>query len=95
MRRKKLKERVIEITLFIIGFIGFIILAGVVGYEELHYEMECEVVKVSNNLIILEDVAGHRWELEDTTLDLGKTYTVVFNTNDTDTRLDDVIEKVK
>ena len=97
MRRRKeeRKQKALQTIVFIIGFIIFILIVGRVGYWDLHYEMDCEVIKIVDNVITLEDSTGNLWEVEDTTLELGETYTVVFFNNDTSIRTDDEIEKVK
>ena len=97
MRRRKeeRKQKALQTIVFIIGFIIFILIVGKVGYWDLHYEMDCEVVEIVDNVITLEDSTGNLWEVEDTTLELGETYTVVFFNNDTSIRTDDEIEKIK
>ena len=98
MRRRRKEERnqkALQTIVFIIGFIIFILIVGRVGYWDLHYEMECEVVKIVDDVVTLEDGSGYLWEVEDTTLELGETYTVVFFNNDTSIRTDDEIEKIK
>ena len=97
MRRRKeeRKQKALQTIAFIIGFIIFILIVGRVGYWDLHYEMDCEVVKIVDDVVTLEDSTGNLWEVEDTTLELGETYTVVFFNNDTSIRTDDEIEKIK
>lgn len=97
MRRikKERKQKALETIALIIGFTIFMLIVGRVGYLDLHYEMDCEVVKIVDDVVTLEDGSGHLWEVKDTTLKLGETYTVVFFNNDTSIRTDDEIEKVK
>lgn len=94
-RREERKQKVFETIAFIIGFIIFMAIVGRVGYWDLHYEMDCEVVKIVDDVATFEDGSGHLWEVENTTLELGETYTVVFFNNDTSIRTDDEIEKIK
>lgn len=94
-RKEERKQKALQTIVFIIGFIIFILIVGRVGYWDLHYEMECEVVKIVDDVVTLEDGSGYLWEVEDTTLELGETYTVVFFNNDTSIRTDDEIEKIK
>lgn len=94
-RREERKQKVLETIAFIIGFIIFMAIVGRVGYWDLHYEMDCEVVKIVDNVVTLEDGSGHLWEVENTILELGETYTVVFFNNDTSIRTDDEIEEIK
>ena len=94
-RREERKQKVLETIAFIIGFIIFMAIVGRVGYWDLHYEMDCEVVKIVDDVVTLEDGSGHLWEVENTTLELGETYTVVFFNNDTCERTDDEVEKIK
>ena len=94
-RREERKQKVLETVVFIIGVIIFLFVVGRVGYFETHYEMECKVVKVKNNIITLEDSVGFRWEVENDSLTIDDKCIVTFFTNDTDNRLDDVIEKVE
>lgn len=93
MRRRK--QKALQTIALIIGLIIFILIIGRIGYWDLHYEMECEVVKIVDDVVTLEDGSGYLWEVEDTTLELGETYTVVFFNNDTSIRTDDEIEKIK
>ena len=97
MRRIKeeRKQKALETIALIIGFIIFILVVGRISYWDLHYEMDCEVVKIVDNVITLEDSTGNLWEVEDINLELGETYTVVFFNNDTSIRTDDEIEKIK
>ena len=97
MRRIKeeRKQKTLETIALIIGFIIFILVVGRIGYWELHYKMDCEVVEIVDDVVTLEDGSGHLWEVKDTTLKLGETYTVVFFNNDTSIRTDDEIEKIK
>ena len=92
MRRRK--QKVLETIAFIIGFTIFMLIVGRVGYLETHYEMDCEVVKVTTTETVFEDNVGHRWAVENTDYKLNKTYTVLFNTMGTDNRLDDEIVKI-
>ena len=94
-RKEERKQKALQTIVFVIGFIIFILIVGRVGYWDLHYEMECEVVKIVDDVVTLEDGSGYLWEVEDTTLELGETYTVVFFNNDTSIRTDDEIEKIK
>lgn len=97
MRRIKeeRKQKALETIALIIGFIIFILVVGRIGYWDLYYEMDCEVVEIVDNVITLEDSTGNLWEVEDINLELGETYTVVFFNNDTSIRIDDEIEKIK
>lgn len=97
MRRIKeeRKQKALETIALIIGFIIFILVVGRISYWDLYYEMDCEVVEIVDNVITLEDSTGNLWEVEDINLELGETYTVVFFNNDTSTRTDDEIEKIK
>ena len=97
MRRikKERKQKALETIALIIGFIIFILVVGRISYWDLHYEMDCEVVEIVDNVITLEDSTGNLWEVEDINLELGETYTVVFFNNDTSIRTDDEIEKIK
>ena len=97
MRRIKeeRKQKALETIVLIIGFIIFILVIGRISYWDLHYEMDCEVVEIVDNVITLEDSTGNLWEVEDINLELGETYTVVFFNNDTSIRTDDEIEKIK
>ena len=97
MRRIKeeRKQKALETIALIIGFIIFILVVGRISYWDLHYEMDCEVVEIVDNVITLEDSTGNLWEVEDINLELGETYTVVFFNNDTSIRTDDEIEKIK
>ena len=97
MRRIKeeRKQKALETIALIIGFIIFILVVGRISYWDLHYEMDCEVVEIVDNVITLEDNTGNLWEVEDINLELGETYTVVFFNNDTCTRIDDEIEEIK
>lgn len=97
MRRRKeeRKQKVLGTIAFIIGFAIFMLIVGRVGYWDLHYEMDCEVVKIVDNVITLEDSIGNLWEVEDINLELSETYTVVFFNNNTSIRTDDEIEKIK
>lgn len=97
MRRRKeeRKQKVLETIAFIIGLTIFMLSLGKAGYWDLHYEMDCEVVKIVDDVVTLEDGSGYLWEVEDTTLELGKTYTIVFFNNDTSIRIDDEIEEIK
>ena len=97
MRRIKeeRKQKTLETIALIIGFIIFILVVGRIGYWELHYKMDCEVVEIVDNVIPLEDSTGNLWEVEDINLELGETYTVVFFNNNTSIRTDDEIEKIK
>lgn len=94
-RREERKQKALETIAFIIGFIIFMIAVGRVGYWELHYEMDCEVVKIVDDIVTLEDSSGYLWEVEDTVLKLGRTYTVVFLNNDTCARIDDKVKEIK
>ena len=89
------KQKALKTIAFIIGFTIFILIIGRVGYWYLHYEMDCEVVEIVDNVITLEDSTGNLWEVEDINLELGETYTVVFFNNDTSIRTDDEIEEIK
>lgn len=97
MRRRKegRKQIALETVAFIIGLIIFLLVVGRVGYWEMRYEMECKVIKVVDNIATLEDSSGHLWEVEDDTIEVGKTYIVVFFNGATDNRQDDEIEKIK
>lgn len=97
MRRikKERKQKALETIVLIIGFTIFMLIVGRVGYWDLHYEMDCEVVEIVDDVAILKDNTGNLWEVKDTTLELDKTYTVVFFNNNTCTRIDDEIEKIK
>lgn len=90
-----MKNNIIKTIGTIVGVTIVVLLMGIVGYWDLHYEMDCEVVKIVDDVITLEDSTGYLWEVEDTTLELGETYTVVFFNNDTSIRTDDEIEKIK
>lgn len=89
------EKKVLKTIAFIIGFTIFILIVGRISYWDLHYEMDCEVVEIVDNVITLEDSTGNLWEVEDINLELGETYTVVFFNNDTSIRTDDEIEKIK
>ena len=89
------EKKVLKTIAFIIGLIIFMMIIGRVGYWDLHYEMDCKVVEITDNVITLEDSTGNLWEVEDINLELGETYTVVFFNNDTSIRTDDEIEKIK
>ena len=89
------EKKVLKTITFIIGFTIFILIVGRISYWDLHYEMDCEVVEIVDNVITLEDSTGNLWEVEDINLELGETYTVVFFNNDTSIRTDDEIEKIK
>ncbi len=89
------EKKVLKTIGFIIGLTIFILIIGRVSYWDLHYEMDCEVVEIVDNVITLEDSTGNLWEVEDINLELGETYTVVFFNNDTYIRTDDEIEKIK
>ena len=93
--RKERKQKVLETVAFIIGLTIFLLVVGRVGYWEMRYEMECKVIKVVDNFATLEDSSGHLWEVEDDTIEVGKTYIVVFFNGATDNRQDDEIEKIK
>lgn len=101
MRRKneKKKQNQLRTIGFMIWFINFtVIIVGIIGrigYWDLHYKMDCEVVKIADDVVTLEDSTGNLWEVEDINLELGETYTVVFFNNDTSIRTDDEIEKIK
>ena len=97
MRRRKeeRKQKVLGTIAFIIGFAIFMLIVGRVGYWDLHYEMDCKVVEITDNVITLEDNTGNLWEVEDINLELGETYTVVFFNNNTCTRIDDEIKEIK
>ena len=97
MRRRKeeRKQKVLGTIAFIIGFAIFMLIVGRIGYWDLHYEMDCKVVEIVDNVITLEDSTGNLWEVEDINLELGETYTVVFFNNDTSIRTDDEIEEIK
>lgn len=97
MRRRKeeRKQKALETIVFLIGFVIFMLIVGKVGYWDLHYEMDCEVVEIVDNVITLEDSSGNLWEVEDVNLEFGKTYTIVFFNNDTSMRIDDEIEEIK
>ena len=96
MRRKEeRKQKALETIALMIGFIIFILAVGRIGYWELHYKMDCEVVEIVDDVTILEDSTGNLWEVKDTTLELYKTYTVLFFNNNTCTRIDDEIEEIK
>lgn len=97
MRRRKeeRKQKVLETIALIISFIIFILVVGRVGYWDLHYEMDCKVVEIVDNIVTLEDSSEYLWEVEDTILELGKTYTIVFFNNDTCTRIDDEVKEIK
>lgn len=94
-RREERKQKALQTIVFIIGFTIFMLIVGRVGYWDLHYEMDCKVVEIVDNVITLEDSTGNLWEVEDINLELGETYTVVFFNNDTSIRTDDEIEKIK
>ena len=89
------EKKVLKTIAFIIGFTIFILIVGRISYWDLHYEMDCEVVEIVDNVITLEDSTGNLWEVEDINLEFGETYTVVFFNNDTSIRTDDEIEKIK
>ena len=93
--RKEKKQKALETVAFIIGLTIFLLVVGRVGYWEMRYEMECKVIKVVDNIATLEDSLGHLWEVEDDTIEVGKTYIVVFFNGATDNRQDDEIEKIK
>ena len=90
-----MKNNIIKTIGTIIGVTIVVLLMGIVGYLETHYEMECKVVKVTTTKTIFEDNAGCCWAIENTAnYELNKTYTVLFNTMGTDNRQDDEIEKI-
>ena len=90
-----MKNNIIKTIGTIIGVAIIVLLMGIVGYLETHYEMECKVVKVTTTETVFEDNAGHRWAVENTDYKLNKTYTVLFNTMGTDNRQDDEIVKIR
>lgn len=89
-----MKNKIIKTIGTIIGVTIVVLLMGIVGYWETHYEMECKVVKVTTTETVFEDNVGHRWAVENTDYKLNRTYTVLFNTMGTDNRLDDEIVKI-
>jgi hypothetical protein len=88
-----MRKKVVEIALFVIGFISLMGVVGRVGYYETRYTMECEVTKNYMGNVEFTDKAGHIWSVDDDSLVVGDTYKVLFHTNGTDTRYDDMIEK--
>lgn len=96
MKRRENKTTVFEKLLFVIGFAVVVMLFGIVGYIENHYTMECSVVKVTDDEVILEDTAGYRWAIDNNgQYNISETYTVTFDTHTTDNRLDDEIVKIQ
>ena len=89
-----MKNNIIKTIGTIVGVTIVVLLMGIAGYLETHYEMECKVVKVTTTETVFEDNAGHHWAVENTDYKLNKTYTVLFNTMGTDNRLDDEIVKI-
>lgn len=92
--KQEKREEILGVIALIVGIIIFIFIIGKVGYWELHYTMECKVIEINNNIVILEDTKGYLWEFENNSLEIGETYTVTFFNNDTYTRNDDKIEKL-
>lgn len=93
--KQEKREEILGVITLIVGIIIFIIVIGRVGYWDLHYTMECEVVEINNNIVTLKDTEGYLWEFENNSLEIGETYTAIFFNNDTYTRNDDKIEEIK
>lgn len=91
-------ENILRATIGTVVAIIFLGLAGIAGGYETHYKMNCEVVKIENNICYVEDERGecYGFEQKKDSYEVGDKLKVTFFTNCTDSNIyDDEIEKVK
>ena len=79
---------------FIILAVMIIILFGVM-YIESHYTKEAIVTNIEQDTVTVQDTEGNEWQFIASEYELGQNLTLVMFTNNTDSRADDIIQKVK
>lgn len=79
-----------------IAFVILFILIALKGiYYIHHYTMDCVVVDVEAQNVVVEDTTGNVWEFYGNDYLIGDKISVTFYDNGTDNRKDDIIEKVE
>ena len=74
----------------------FIIMPGICGNAETHYNRKGTVIEVQNDVIVVCDESMNVWEFEGDGFSVGETVTMKMFTNYTDNNIyDDEIVKVK
>lgn len=86
----------VEYGFALIGVLAIIVIAGVVGHIETRYKISGTVVEQSGEVVTIEDLAGHLWEYETDSLEVGDNVSMEFHNNTTDsTRKDDKIISIR
>ena len=94
--QRKTRRIIRNITEGILLLFCFIILPGIAGAIECHYNYDAIVTEVKGDEVLFEDSTGNLWEYEDEGYKVGDKVRLTFYTNHTDNnRLDDEITKIK
>jgi len=96
--KEKRKERMNKIEYFKgVTIIVFLFLAvGICGWYETHYTRTGTVVRMRDDVAIIEDTCGFEWGYEDESLKVGDNVKMRMCTNGTDCYVeDDIIEKIE
>ena len=92
-KARRIRRNIIEIILL---HFCFIILPGIAGAIECHYNHDAIVTEVNGDDVLFEDSTGNLWEYEEEGYKVGDKVRLTFYTNHTDNnRLDDEITKIK
>lgn len=95
-RQRRIRRMIQNIVDGILVAFCFIIIPGVAGLIESHYSYDGIITEVNGSDILIEDITGNLWEIEQADYKVGDRVRVTFNTMHTDnTRQDDTIVKVK
>lgn len=93
-------DRIMDLLLGLVAMLIIMIVLCISGTIESHYSMKGEVVEIHNDIVTIEDTAGHLWDVyRDSThyteLTTGQKVKVRYFTNFTNRRKDDVVLNVK
>lgn len=84
-------------TLMIACVVGFFIFVGIIGKIETHYERSGIVKSAFNGIVVVEDLDGHTWEIDDphTTVVVGENVCMEMHTVGTSEIEDDVVVEIR
>lgn len=90
---RKTVDKIVTFVIALVAFCGVLVFSA---YIETHYNRECVVVNVSNDVITLKDECGYLWEYQGTGCKAGDKVIAKMYNNHTDSNVfDDVITDVK
>ena len=94
-RQRRIRKTFKNIVEGFLVIFCFIIIPGIAGMIESRYNYNGIITEVNGAEVLIEDVTGNQWEIEQAGYKVGDKVRVTFDTMHTDnTRQDDIIIKV-